>query len=216
MFIRESSISHWDRVTHICVGDLTIIGSDNGLSPARRQAFIWTNAALLSIRPQGKCYSEIVVRIQTSSVKEIHMKMSSGKRQPFCLGLNVLEFTPYCYRRVLLGQPWWLTSDIMVMITGMLQSISILTFTPLLLSQGNVGTALVIGTMAVIVGILQSIYILTFTALMIGIMAVIAGMLQTIYILTFTPCCCHRGLLGQPWWLAPWQWLLGCYNQYIS
>ena len=31
------------RVTHICVGHLTIIGSDNGLSPGRRQAIIWSN-----------------------------------------------------------------------------------------------------------------------------------------------------------------------------
>ena len=36
--------THWDRLTHICVGNLTIIGSDNGLSPGRRQAIIWINA----------------------------------------------------------------------------------------------------------------------------------------------------------------------------
>ena len=28
----------------MCVNKLTIIGSDNGLSPDRRQAIIWTNA----------------------------------------------------------------------------------------------------------------------------------------------------------------------------
>ena len=33
-------LTHWGRVTHICVSDLTIIGSDNGLSPGRRQAII--------------------------------------------------------------------------------------------------------------------------------------------------------------------------------
>ena len=27
------ALTHWGRVTHICVGNLTIIGSDNGLSP---------------------------------------------------------------------------------------------------------------------------------------------------------------------------------------
>ena len=36
-------LTHWGRVTHICVGNLTIIGSDNGLSPGRRQAD-WTNS----------------------------------------------------------------------------------------------------------------------------------------------------------------------------
>ena len=40
---------HWGRVAHICVGKLTIIGSDNGLSPGRHQAIIWTNAGKLLI-----------------------------------------------------------------------------------------------------------------------------------------------------------------------
>ena len=42
-----SALTHWGRVTHICVGKLTIIGSDNGLSPERRKAIIWTNAGIL-------------------------------------------------------------------------------------------------------------------------------------------------------------------------
>ena len=33
-------LSHWGQVTHICVGNLTIIVSDNGLLPGRRQAII--------------------------------------------------------------------------------------------------------------------------------------------------------------------------------
>ena len=41
----------WGRLTHIWVNKLTIIGSDNGLSPGRRQAIIWTNSDLLSIGP---------------------------------------------------------------------------------------------------------------------------------------------------------------------
>ena len=43
-FTRISNISqlltNWGRVTHICVSKLTIVGSDNGLSPDRRQAII--------------------------------------------------------------------------------------------------------------------------------------------------------------------------------
>ena len=34
-------------MTHICVGRLTIIGSDNSLSPSRRQSIIWTNVGIL-------------------------------------------------------------------------------------------------------------------------------------------------------------------------
>ena len=48
------NLTHWGRVTHICVGKLTIIGSDNGLAPGRRQAIIWTNAGILLIRPLGQ------------------------------------------------------------------------------------------------------------------------------------------------------------------
>ena len=44
-------LTHWGRVTHIYVGNLTIIGSDNGLSSARRQAIIRTNAGILLIGP---------------------------------------------------------------------------------------------------------------------------------------------------------------------
>ena len=44
-------LTHWGRVTHIYVIKLTIIGSDNGLSPDRRQAIIWTKAGILLIGP---------------------------------------------------------------------------------------------------------------------------------------------------------------------
>ena len=36
-------LTHWGRVTRICVSKLTIIGSDNGLRPDRHQAIIWNN-----------------------------------------------------------------------------------------------------------------------------------------------------------------------------
>ena len=80
------SLTHWGRVTLICVSKLTIIGSDNGLSPDRRQAIIWTNAGLLLIRPLETNFSEILIEIPTFSFKEMHLKVSSAKRRPFCLG----------------------------------------------------------------------------------------------------------------------------------
>ena len=46
-----NNLTHWGRVTHICVSKITIIGSDNGLSPGRRQAIIWTNVGILLIGP---------------------------------------------------------------------------------------------------------------------------------------------------------------------
>ena len=86
------SLSHWGRATHICVNKLTIIGSDNGLSPGRRQAIIRTNAGILLIGPIGTNFSEILIKIHTFSFKKMNLKMSSGKCRPSCLGLNVLRF----------------------------------------------------------------------------------------------------------------------------
>ena len=83
-------LTHWGRVTHKCVGKLTIIGSDNGLSPGRRQANIWTNAGVLLIRILGTNFSEIQGEIHSFSFSKMHLKTSSAKWRPFCLGLNVL------------------------------------------------------------------------------------------------------------------------------
>ena len=85
-----SFLTHWGRVTHICVGKTTITGSDNGLSPGRRQAIIWTSAGILLIGPLGTNFSENLIEIQTFSLKKVHFKVSSAKWRPFWLGLNVL------------------------------------------------------------------------------------------------------------------------------
>ena len=79
-------LTYWDRVTHICIGKLTNIGSDNGLSPGRRQAIIWINAGTLLIGPLETDFSEILIEISTFS-----LKVSSAKWRPFCLGLNMLN-----------------------------------------------------------------------------------------------------------------------------
>ena len=80
------------------------MGSGNGLSPIRRQAIIRTNAAILSIRPQGTHFSEILFKIRKFSFKKMHFKISSAKRRPFCLGLSVLMASRAV--RLLLGARW--------------------------------------------------------------------------------------------------------------
>ena len=70
-------------MTHICISNLTIIASDNDLSPGRRQAIIYANAGILLIGT-----SEILREIHTFSLKK-HLKMSSVKQRQFCLSLNV-------------------------------------------------------------------------------------------------------------------------------
>ena len=84
------TLTHWGRVTYICISNLTIIGSENGLSPCQRQAIIWTSAGILLIGPSGTNFNEILIEIHTFSFKKMHLKISSGKWRPFCLGLNVL------------------------------------------------------------------------------------------------------------------------------
>ena len=83
-------LTHWGRVMHICISNITIIGSDDGLSPGRCQAIIWTNAGILLIWLLRTKLSEILILIHTLSFRKMHLKISSGKWRPFCLGLNAL------------------------------------------------------------------------------------------------------------------------------
>ena len=80
-------------MTHICVGKLTIIDSDNGLSPGRRQAIIWTNAGILLIGPLGTNFSELSIEIQTFSLKEksfesVVCEMAAILCRPQCVNCN--------------------------------------------------------------------------------------------------------------------------------
>ena len=119
---KSLELSGTKPLTHICVGNLTIIGSDNGLSPGRRQAIIWTNAGILLIRTSGTNFSEIFDEVDIFSFKETHLKMSIAKWQPFCLGLKVLNCTNIMLIQVLwchislrghvdvLGSHWWINA----------------------------------------------------------------------------------------------------------
>ena len=86
----EYLLTHWGRVTHICVSDLTIISSYNGLSPGRRQAIICTNAGILLIGPSGTNFNGILFEIIKFSDKKMNLKMSSAKWGSFCPGSNLL------------------------------------------------------------------------------------------------------------------------------
>ena len=67
----------------------SIIGSDNGLSPGRRQAIIRTNAGILLIGPLGIYVSEILIEIQTLLFTKMYLKISSEKLRLFRLRLRV-------------------------------------------------------------------------------------------------------------------------------
>ena len=50
--------SHWCRVTHICVS-ITNQHTNIGLSPVRREAIIWNNAAILLVGSFGTYFHQI-------------------------------------------------------------------------------------------------------------------------------------------------------------
>ena len=96
---KQVLLTHWGRVKHICVSNLTIIGSDNGLSPGRRQAIIWISAGILLIWTVGTNFSEIQGKIHSFSFQKMHLNMSSAKGHLFSLGLNELNDLCHMYDR---------------------------------------------------------------------------------------------------------------------
>ena len=51
---------------------------------------------LNQIRSLETEFTEILIEMYTYSLERIHLKMSSAKWRPFCLGLNVLVMPVYC------------------------------------------------------------------------------------------------------------------------
>ena len=96
-------------MTHICVGKLNIISSDNGLSPGKRQAIIWTNAGILFIWHLWTNFIEILIRIQIFSFQKctwnVVCEMASILSRPQCdnwpgasdITLRVMGIYGYCY-----------------------------------------------------------------------------------------------------------------------
>ena len=82
-------LTHWGRETHTYVGKLLIIGSDNDLSPARRQAIIWTNDGILLIGPLGTNFNDTLIEINTFSFiknkfKNVVWKLAAILSRPQC------------------------------------------------------------------------------------------------------------------------------------
>ena len=57
------ALFHSGRVIHIWVSKLTIIGSDDSLSPGRHQAIIRPNCVILLVRPLGTNFNDILIEI---------------------------------------------------------------------------------------------------------------------------------------------------------
>ena len=67
------ALTHCGRMTHICIGNMTIIGSENGLLPGWCKAIIWTNAEILLIEHLRTNFSEILIKIYTFSFRRMHL-----------------------------------------------------------------------------------------------------------------------------------------------
>ena len=107
-------LTHWRRVTHICVNKLTIIGSDNGLSPGRRQAIIWTNAGIVNWTLGNKLQWNLNRNLNIF-MQLMQLKVSSGKWRPSCLGLNVLTNNGLVYWRIYacIARPRYVNQDML-------------------------------------------------------------------------------------------------------
>ena len=63
------------------------------------QAIIWTSADILSIRPEGTYFNEILFEIQIFSFKKTRLNMSSSKWQPFCPGEMIWNYIRWILTR---------------------------------------------------------------------------------------------------------------------
>ena len=113
--VAQKILTHWGRVTHICVSKLTTISLDNGLSPGRRKAIIWTNAGILLTGPLGTNFNEILIDIYIFVLKNA-FENDGRKWQPSCPSLNVLKTLRYlididlfwnCQRATLVISQFW-------------------------------------------------------------------------------------------------------------
>ena len=111
--VRNTVLTHWGRLTHICFDKIITIGSDNGLSPSWTAPSHYLNQCwYILIGPLGINFSEIVLGIQTFPFTKIHLKVSSAKWRPFCLGLSVLNNSCWSvgfgqFMLVVIGNTWW-------------------------------------------------------------------------------------------------------------
>ena len=99
--INVLTLTHWGRVTHICVGNLTIIGSDNGLSSGRSAPSHYLNQCRniinwsLRNKLQWHFNRNSNIFIQENAFENVVCEMAT-----ICLGLNELTITKQ------LMQPW--------------------------------------------------------------------------------------------------------------
>ena len=105
-------LNHWDRVTYICVSKLTAIGSENGLSPGRLQAYIWTNTGILLIGHLGALHWNFsrhsYAFIEENAPENVVCEMATILSRPQCVRAGKFNFfqgtSKGCLKKTLNGR----------------------------------------------------------------------------------------------------------------
>ena len=86
----SATLTRWGRVTHICVGNLTIIGSENGLSSPGRNIVDWTPRNILQWNVNRNSY----IFIQVNPFENVVGKMAAILSRPQCVksSLNLARY----------------------------------------------------------------------------------------------------------------------------
>ena len=110
--MHTASLTHWGRVTLICVSGLTIPGSDNGLSPGRPQAIIWTmqcwNILYWTLRNklQGKFNWNSNIFIHENAIESVVCEMAAILSRPQCVN-NQRNFRNHVCHCIQYCDCWW-------------------------------------------------------------------------------------------------------------
>ena len=104
--IKTTHLTNWGRVTHTCVSKLTIIDSDNGMSPGRRQAIIWTKCWntvnwTLSNKLQWNLNRNSHIFIQENAFENVVCEIASMLSRSQCV--KVLSHGCYFWCHIIYG-----------------------------------------------------------------------------------------------------------------
>ena len=91
-------------MTHICIGKLTIIGADNGLSPGRRQVIIWTCWNIVNWTLRNKLHWNFNrnsnIFIQENALESVVCEMATILSRPQCVNVRVFAMMYKLSRRI--------------------------------------------------------------------------------------------------------------------
>ena len=91
MYVKmELCVTHWGRVTHICVGDYWL---KNDLPPGRRQAIIWTNAEIVVIW-------NIKNKLQWNFNRNSHIFIQENTFETVVCGMAAILSRPHCVKKL--------------------------------------------------------------------------------------------------------------------